>query len=724
MSKPFTFKIIVIFFCLIAASIISADEGMWPLYDIEKLPFDSLHARGLTLEPEDIYNPSGGSISNAIIDISGGSASFVSADGLIITNHHIAFGAVQKSSTVDNNYIKDGFYAATRAEEIQAIGFHVYITLAIEDVTDRVLESLDDDLDDLARYEALDLITKEIVKENETEPGIKCKVAKMFGGSQFMLYTMFDIPDVRIVYAPPENIGLYGGDIDNWMWPRHCGDFSFLRAYVAPDGSSAEYSEDNVPYQPEVYLPISSAGVSENDFTMMLGFPGRTKRYASSFNISQMQDFYYPRMIEFYETAQEIMDKVAEDNPGAAIKLASLKMGLQNGLKNNQATLEGFRKSKLLALKRETEQQLTEFIKANPELDAEYGGVLPELDSLYTEEFKVRDRGFILGWLVYSSEQLRMATSLYRWAIEREKEDIDRDKGYQDRDTTNTLAWLQYAQINLLPELDRAMLEKMIKRALKLPAGQKIEAVEKIFAGKADWEKDRHLKSYINRLFSQSNVGNLEKRLAMFRMSREELENLNDPMINLAISLKPERDTREEESKLFSGAHSRLAPKLMQVYRKWKEGNLYPDANGTMRFNYGAVTGYSPRDGMTYDYLTSLTGILEKETGEDPFIVPEKLKAAIESKDFGPYLDPTLGEVPVNFLSTNDGTGGNSGSSILNGKGEIIGLEFDTNFESVAADYLCNEKVARSICVDIRYVLFIIDKVYHLDNLMKELTIN
>ncbi len=707
---------------ILASGYTSADEGMWPLYDLHKLPFDSLKAQGLMLEPDQIYNPQGGGICDAVVRI-GATGSFVSPNGLIITNHHVAYGAVQKQSSVERNLITEGFYAPTWSEEIPAIGYNIYITLAIDDMTDRVLTDLDDSMTDLERYRAIDRVTKEIIREAEADRDVECRLAKMFGGKQYVLYNYFKIRDIRIVYVPPASIGKYGGDIDNWMWPRHTGDFSFLRAYVAPDGSSAEYAEDNVPYQSKTYLPISSAGVKDGDLAMIIGFPRSTSRYASSYHVDDLVNYYYPDRIRMYEDLLELIKQAGTRDSSIAIRLASMDAGINNGLKNSYATLEGFTKAAILQKKIKDEKLLAEFVNADADLKKKYASVLPGLDSLYRERRKTRDKDFVLGSLG-RADLLKMANGIYKWAVEREKNDMERERGYQDRDSISTREWLEDAQINLVPSFDKEVLRYFVIKAFDLPPGQKIEAIEKIFAGKEGTERETHLDEYLDDLYGNSAIGNLDQRMKMLSLSKKELEELGDPFIDLAIALKPERDEQAERSKRFSGASTRLEPKLIAVYAEWKGDELYPDANGTMRFNYGSVKGYSPGDAIHYSYLTSLSGVMEKETGKDPFFVPAELKQAYDQQDFGSYEDLAINDVPINFLTTNDGTGGNSGSPIINGRGELIGLDFDCNYESVAADYLYIPELARSIVVDIRYMLFVIDRVYHLDALLDELTIH
>lgn len=722
MVSPRFFPVIAIFLILAAAAG-WADEGMWPLYDLNKLPFDSLRTRGLQLQPEDIFNPGRGGLSDAVIRITGGTASFVSPEGLIITNHHVAAGAIQKQSTAARNYLRDGFYAATRADEIPAIGTDAYVTLAVEDVTDRIMADVDETMNDRERYQAIDDATKRIIKEAETGRDVKCSVAKMFGGKQFVLYTYFKIRDIRIVYAPPEAIGNFGGDIDNWMWPRHVGDFAFLRAYVAPDGSSVTYSEKNVPYRPDVYLRLSSQGVAEGDITIMMGYPGRTHRYASSFEVENLYYHYYPMSITTYDDRAALLEEMSATDPEVAVRLASHLSGVRNFQKKTYGLYEGFRRSDIVRKRQKQEQALRAFLHQNPALLAKYGPVLPELDSLYREKYAYQKKDHYLELFSRASDYLSMAEEIYRWASEREKDDLEREPGYQDRDSLSTRRWLQDKQINLVVSADRAMLKYLIKRAWDLPPGQKIQAIETIFAAVSPEDREQYLETYLDGLYANTVMGDLEQRMSLFHKTKDDLDRSDDAFIQLIIALMPEIKDEEERSKRRSGAESRLYPLLIQAYAEWKKDAMYPDANSSKRFNFGFVQGYAPYDAVSYRYLTSLSGVMEKESGEEPFIVPEPLKKVWAAKEFGAYVDPVIGDVPVNFLTSNSGTNGNSGSPVMNGKGELVGLDFDTNYQGVSADYLYNPDVARAIICDIRYVLFLLDNVYHLDDLLKELTI-
>jgi hypothetical protein len=715
-------SVIVVSFALAAVSAdVSADEGMWPLYELDKLSFAQYAGAGLQLQSEDIYSSDGGGLYQAVVRI-GATGSFVSSDGLIITNHHVAYGAVQKQSTAEVNLIREGFYAPTRADELPAPGYTASVTLSMYDVTDRVLAGVTDDMTDLERYEAVDRAIKAIVAEAELNGGVKARVSAMFAGTQYVLFREFRIRDIRIVYVPPEMIGVYGGDIDNWMWPRHTGDFSFLRAYVAPDGSPAEYAPDNVPYHPSRFLPIAKDGVSEGDFTMIIGFPGHTNRYASSYQVDDLINYSYPTRIELYRDILGIIERLSSGDPETAVRLQSRVQGYNNGLKNRIGMLEGFSRGGLLDQKRAAERELAAFIDADDNLRRIYSGILPGLDSLYNRKHATRTRDLVLGLLTWSDHP-EMAFEIYRWAKERRKTDPERDRGYQDRDSTETREWLEDAQINLVPSYDRALLRYALLRAAALPDRSRIRLVDDILTGAEGSNREEQIDNWLDSAFARTRIGDLERRMSFFRMSVEKLEALNEPFIDFAKALYPDMEEMRLRDKAHYGTSSRLEPKLIAAYADWRKHLLYPDANSTMRVNFGTVDGYRADGGQKYSSFTTVSGVLEKETGEYPFIVPDQLKAGAPMSGGSHYVYAPIEDVPVNFLSTNDATGGNSGSPVIDGRGRLVGVLFDGNYEGITSDYMFDAEKARAINVDIRYVLYLLDEVYHLDALLSELNI-
>jgi len=704
-------------------AVLFAEEGMWPIDQLDKLPWKDLKSMGLQLSPQQICDGRGGGVAYAIVSLGGGTGSFVSADGLILTNHHVAFGALQRTSSAEHNYIANGFYAATGEEEIPAPGYRASVLLSIEDVTKRVLSAVTDGMSDLDRYNAIEKRIKEIVKDGEQSRDVECRVVSFYEGMQYRLFTYFVSKDVRIVYAPPAAVGNYGGDIDNWMWPRHTGDFSFLRAYVASNGRSAEYAKENVPYKPAVFLTTSSKGVKNNDFTMIIGYPGRTGRYATSYTIAQMQDYSYPTRIKIFKEWLAILGEEAKRGEDVKIKTAQFDQMLNNSMKNWEGMLEGFAKGHLLDKKRSTEQAFLKWLDNTPDMKTKYGDVLPSIAALYEDQKSYRDKSMIMGLMSFGCQMLRAGATLDHWSEEKAKQDIERRPGFQERDVPRLKQGLQIIQMSYDPQVDRRVLRYFLLRAAALPPGQRIDAVDAVLQGAAGADAERKLDAFLDRIYAGTKLASAAERARMFDLSREQLLAEGDPFVDFAAQFDKEYKVLEDKDKAMNGALQRLSPRYMEGFLAWKGGALYPDANGTMRLTYGQVKGYEPRDAVSYRYITSLKGVIEKNTGEDPFDCPKELIALAENMDFGEYEDAALADVPVDFLSTNDITGSNSGSPILNGRGECIGAAFDGNYESISSDYLFIKETTRAINVDARYILFIMDKMSGAKRVIDEMKI-
>jgi hypothetical protein len=678
---------------------------------------------GLQLSSKQIYDAGGGGLARAIVSLGGGTGSFVSPNGLILTNHHVAFGALQRTSTAEHNYTVDGFNAASYEEEIPAPGYRASVLVSIEDATRKVLSAVADSMGDLERFNAIEKRIKEIVKYGEEGRDVECRVVPFYEGMQYKLFTYFVCKDVRIVYAPPASIGNYGGDVDNWMWPRHTGDFSFLRAYVAPNGKSAEFAKENVPYKSDAHLAMSTKSLKENDFTMIIGYPGKTGRHATSYTIAQMQDYSYPKRIAMFKDWLAILGEEAKRGKDIEIKVAQFDMMLNNSMKNWEGMLEGFTKGGLLEKKRNTELAFSKWLEMSPDMKTKYGDVLPAIASLYEDQKGYRDKNMIVGQMNFGCQMLRAGATLDRWTEEKAKVDLERKPGYQDRDVPRLKQSLRMIQMSYDPQVDRRVLKYFLMRAVDLPDNQRIETVDAALQGAKGPEAEKKIDALLDGLYAGTKLGTAEERLRMFDLSREDLLKAGDSFVDFAVALDKEAKALEDRQKTMDGALQRLSPRLMEAFMLWKGGNLYPDANGTMRLTYGTVKGYSPRDAVSYKYITSLAGAVEKNTGEDPFDCPKELLALHESLDFGEYEDAALGDVPVDFLSTCDITGGNSGSPIMNGKGECIGAAFDGNYESISSDYLFIKETTRSINVDSRYILFIMDKMSGAKRLLDEMKV-
>jgi len=703
---------------LIFSTLSFADEGMWLLDQIPQL---NLQDKGLLIDDGSLWNPKDGGISSAVVSLGGCTASFVSENGLIITNHHCAYGAIQRNSSKDNNLLEKGFLAKSYEEELPTFGTNVYVLQSFEDVTDKVLKGVKKEMSPGERYKTIEKNITKIVQKAEKDPNISATVASMNYGMQYILYKSLKIKDVRLVYAPPQSIGKFGGDIDNFEWPRHTGDYSFLRAYVGPDGKPAEPSKDNVPYKPKKWLKVSTKGYQKGSYLMAIGYPGRTARYRTSYDIDFRLKFYYPWRINMLKKYIAVLDERSAEDPEVAIKLASWISMLNNSLKNSEGQYDGLRRTNLYQQKVELEKKFNEYLQQHPDKQKKYGDILPAIKKLYEELNTFEPKLYASQWLLRASSVVGTAYRVYKWSIEKEKPALERESGYQDKDIEQSKERMKFSYRNFDAETEKRALAFFFSLMHELPEGQKIATVEELSTGAEGEQKTSQEKAFIDRLYRGTKLTSLDERLKLFDATTEELEKLNDPAIAFAKKLYNEIEPLRDKSDEFDGAISKLRPRYIEALTEWQNKPLYPDANGTKRLTYGYVKGYSPRDAVWYKYFTTTKGILEKYTGKDPFDSPPALLDLIKSKDFGQFKDAVTDKMQVNFLTNLDTTGGNSGSPVLNAKGELIGLVFDGNYESIVADYIYDEPFTRTICVDIRYVLWLMQKLDGADNLLNEL---
>jgi hypothetical protein len=710
---------------LLALAPTLADEGMWPPHQLPQIS-ERLAAAGLETDPSRLRDLTEHPM-NAVISLGGCTASFVSPDGLVVTNHHCAYGAIQYNSSEERNLLKDGFVAWKRPEELFAgPGSRVLVTVAFDDVTESVLEDVSDGMTPRERYQSIEDRVKELVRECEQDAGHRCRVSSFHGGVQYFLIKQLEIKDVRLVYAPAGSVGKFGGDVDNWMWPRHTGDFSLYRAYVAKDGNPAEYDAENVPFRPKHWLRIAREGLSEGDFVMVAGYPGRTNRYRTTREATSMIEWRYPTFKQEIEAWIGLIETETADRPEAAIKYAGLLAGLNNVAKNYQGMLDGFAKSDIIERKEALESDLVAWIEADSGRKARYGAALAELRELIAETDAMRERSIYYEYLANRSALLGVAETLYRLSREKEKPDSQREPGYQERDLEPIRERMTRLERTFDPAVDRAVWEHMILRYDSTPPDQHVEAFDAWFGfepGAADAES---LRPRIAEMYEKTKLGELETRLALLDASRDKLERSDDPFIQMAVHLYDSSMELEEEGKQRAGRFQQLRPRYMEAlidYLESRGGAVYPDANGTLRVTFGHVKGYSPRDAVEYEPFTTLRGVLQKETGEDPFDSPPSLIAAIKNGDHGAWTAEGLETVPVNFLSSVDTTGGNSGSPTLNARGELVGLLFDGNYESINSDWDYNREITRSIHVDVRYMLWVMDVVDDAQHLLEELAV-
>ena len=705
--------------CVAAAVPGRADEGMWMLHQLPEIDA-RLRAMGLELTPGQVWDPATNTgLASAIPWLGGCSSSFVSPDGLIITNHHCAFGAVQMNSTPAHDYITDGFLAATRADELPARAQRVWVFKGYEDVTAKVRPYIEAGAAPLQRTRALEAREKQLVAECEAS-GLHCRIAEMYGGGKFYMFRQLELRDVRLVYAPARAIGEFGGEIDNWMWPRHTGDYSFFRAYVGPDGKPADYSPHNVPFKPDRFLKLAPAGVKAGDFTMIIGYPGRTMRYRIAALVAQDTEFGYPYQIKLLSDWIAVLDRRAGTGKDVEIKVASVVKGLANAMKKYQGMVEGLTKEDLAGRRRAEEAKLQAWIDADPARKAKCGDVLPALDAQAAAGAATRERDILVRYLPRVGSLLPAALTIVRWTQQSGKPDVERDLGYQARDERTIRMRLRTMQRNLDIPTDRAVLAFFFERAAALPAGQRLPALDAALAatGKTGGAA---VAALVDEVLGRTSLADEKTRLGLLDLDASAVAGKHDSLLGFAVALRRDLQAIEDEGKAEEGVLVELTPRYIEALAAFRGAPLYPDANSTIRFTDATVKGYSPRDGVYDEPFTTLPGVIAKCGPVAPFNCPRRLTDAYAKGAFGPYVAAPLGAVPACFLSTNDITGGNSGSPIMNGKGELVGLAFDGNYESMTSDYAFSDALSRTINVDIRYVLWCMDYVDGAHALMREM---
>ncbi|MBN2416234.1 S46 family peptidase [bacterium] len=717
MKRIFSLFTVIVLLLIILP--LHADDGMWLPHQMKML---KLQAQGLQMDPADLFREDGTGLMSAVVSLGGGTGEFVSGDGLILTNHHVAFGAIQRASSPEHDYITGGFIAPERSLEIPAYGYIADVLLGYDDVTEQVAAVLHDGMSYIEKDKALDAVVKKLIAEAEAAGSdIRATVVPMYSGNAYYRFRFKHLKDIRIVYAPPRDLGNFGGDIDNWMWPRHTCDFSFLRAYVSPGGNGDAYSENNVPYHPKSVMPISLDGLQEGDFTFVMGYPGRTYRNYTLTELKNSMLDLQTRLADF-ESIIDFLDERGRDNKEVEIKYASRVKGLNNALKNYQGKLEGMKKVNLIEKKKAQQDEIVAWINADPVRKETYGNVVPAIDDFLSWYRQRSSRNTLLNNLVsgyFGSTLMSQAHFIYRAAVEREKPDMERESGFQDR------TWEDQKQRNLLVErgydlaTDRAYLKFRLRRLMDTPVDELPAPLRDVFA-KNDPEA---VDAYVDRLYEATGLADPQRRQELLAMTPKQLLALKDPMIGLAAACEKELAAMRDEDRAVNRQYQELKQAYLAAVLEMKEGGLAPDANSTIRFTYGTVEGYQPADAVHYAPFTTLKGVIEKETGAFPFRVPEKIKELHAANDFGRYEDPRLGDVVTCFLNTTNVTGGNSGSPTLNARGEQVGIIFDMTYESVIGDYYVIPALQRTISVDIRYVLFVTEKFSGADFILKEIGI-
>jgi hypothetical protein len=726
----------VLFPCLLVAALAatrpaSAAEGMWQPKQLPSIT-DRLKAAGYGGDPAAIADL-GKHPMDAVVSIGGCSASFVSPEGLVATNHHCAYGTIQINSTGERNLLLDGFLAADRGGELPGDpNLRVFVTDRIEDVTTVVRAAIDAAGDDgAAAWAAYEATSKALVAECESAGPYRCELASFHGGLEFNLVRQLEIRDVRLVYAPAGAIGKFGGDIDNWMWPRHTGDFAFLRAYVGPDGKPAAPAKDNVPYRPKSWLRVASEGPAAGDYVMVVGYPGRTSRWRLSEELEDAIGWSMPTVIAANRETLRIIEETTRERPDAAVKYASVVAGLNNTLKNFEGQIAGLSTTSGKTLKRQKVRAET-LVELNLEVKGDAAGAA--LREQLAANRARRERDFVVGAIVPviaagggrsgGSGLLSVAADLYRLSLERAKPDAQREPGFQARDEVRIKGRLEAFDRRYDATVDRALLRHRIARYAALPAAQRLPEFDAWLGIGGEKPDLAGVDAKLDALYAGTKLGDPKTRLGWFGATPEALRASGDAALELIATLQPAIERLEAQSKQAAGRDLVLRPAWMKAMIGFQQGQgraVYPDANGTLRVTYGTIQGYAPRDAVSYAPFTTLAGIVQKTTGVEPFDTPPSQVEAIQAGRGAALRDPALGDVPVNFLSDLDVTGGNSGSPTLNARGELVGLLFDMTWESVASNWVFNPALTRAIHVDARYMVWVMREVDRADHLLREM---
>jgi hypothetical protein len=695
---------------------LKADEGMWLLPLIQKLNIDTMHSLGLKLTAEQIYSINHGSLKDAIVLFNGGcTGEIVSESGLLLTNHHCGFDAIQNHSSVEHNYLQDGFWAKNYEEELPNKDLNVTFLVMIEDVSDKIISALSDTMSEMTRKEKITSLSDSITAAAIANTDYNASVEPLFGGNNFYLFVYEDYKDVRLVGAPPVDIGKFGFDTDNWMWPRHTGDFSVFRVYSSPQGKPASYSKDNVPLKPRYSLPVSLKGVHKKDYAMVLGYPGSTQRYMTSFEIKEMMEITNPNRIKIRGLRQNILMKDMLADEKVNIEYASKYFRSSNYWKYSIGQNEGLNKLNIPELKKQQEAEFTAWVNADPQRNAKYGGALEliknavegravyehTLEYTYETFFSSTEiiafankATFLYMNMLRSPNNQRLIDSLTQ-ILKTKWDDFYREYNVAT-DQKVVPAMIQQYYENIPADLQPTLYEE-IRTKFK----NNFDAYSKNMFDKSIFADPEKMKNFID----HPSVKVLKKDPA-FRAAQSALDIYR--MVYLKVASFDEN--YEKGSRLYIAGLKEMNPGKI----------FYPDANLTMRLTYGTVEDYYPRDAVHYDYRTTLAGVMEKESPDNhEFRVPEKLKQLFRDKDYGPYGED--GVMPTCFLTTNDITGGNSGSPVIDGDGNLLGLAFDGNWEAMSSNIVFEPALQRCICVDIRYVLFIIDKYAGATNLINEM---
>ena len=715
-------KILFIFVFIFALSNLKStnkkhtpDEGMYPLSEIRKL---DLRKAGMLLTSDELFNPNGTSQIDALVQLGGCTASFVSNEGLIITNHHCAFGAVAAASTPEKDFITDGFLANNRSQEIVAKGLTCRITASYEDVSNQIItDAIKQEPDALKRLNGIKdrirLVTEAQTKQN---PEFLCEISEMFIGKTYIVFRYQTIKDVRLVYAPPRSIGEFGGETDNWVWPRHTGDFSFVRAYVSPDGKPTAYSKDNVPYTPKKFLKVNPNGVADGDFVFILGYPGRTFRNYPSQYLEFQRDYQLPYISNIYDWQIDYMNQASKIDDQLRIRFASPTKSLANVTKNYKGKLQGLKRVNIIENKQQEEANLKTFIAQNPNLKTQYGTLFDDLNTTYQDMKDLGNLNLWLGQLYNRSASFAAASELAYLRLNLKNTEKSKRMESFEKQKEQLKKNINTAFSNFYAPMDKDFLVKLLNDANKFEGKSSIIPIKNRL-------KTQTAEQYINTTFEKTKLQDKTYILALIESNDlDKLLKMKEPLIDLANEINIIREQTAAEMQAINAKITLLLPQFIDLKMLANNTTFVPDANSTLRLTYGNVRGYSPADGIYNDPFTTLKGVLEKnDTKEEDFEMPKKLREIHQKGDLGQFVHPVYKDIPVAFLYNMDTTGGNSGSPVMNAKGELVGVNFDRAFGATINDFAWNEAYSRSIGCDIRYVLFVLDKYANAQHLIKEM---
>lgn len=729
--RPFPLSVLLVL--ALRAPAADAAEGMWQPHELPALS-NELAEAGFDGDPADFARLDAHPMT-AIVSLGGCSASFVSPEGLIATNHHCVDGTIQYHSAAERNLLRQGFVARRRTDELPGDpNLRVLVTDRIRDVTVEVESAIRAvGNDGGAAFSAFEDATRRLVAACEAEGPYRCEVASFHGGASFRLVRQLEIRDVRLVHAPPESIGAFGGDVDNWMWPRHTGDFAFLRAYVGRDGQPAAFDARNVPYRPASWLQVAREGVAEGDFVMVVGYPGRTSRWRLADEFDDSVGWTMPTVVRENRALVDLIARATEGRPDAALRYASVIGGLENTIKNFNGQIEAFARRGTSEAKRAEEGQFLEWLAgaghARERADVE------ALRALVAEGRARRARDWYVGWIVppnapvggrfnREGNVLAAAVDLHRLAINRGRPEAEREPGYQVRDEPRIRARLEMFERRFDAQADRALLEHRIARYAALPAAERLPELDAWLGIAGNDPELSGVGPKLDALYADSRLFDRETRLGWLSRDRAAIEASRDPAFQFAVAVLPGLERIEAEYREAAGRELVLRPAMMRALIAWRASKglaTHADANGTLRVTFGRVGGYRPRDGVEYLPFTTLAGLAAKATDTAPFDAParqiERIRAGAGTRWRGADLD----DVPVNFLADLDVTGGNSGSATLNARGELVGLIFDMTWDSVASNWRFDPAMTRSIHVDARYLGWVLSEVDGADALLDEL---